>query len=113
MSMEALLSDIRYGLRALRRAPLFAAGVALTIGIGLGILCSVFTIFNAYVLRPYPVDDPYSLYEFSRDTGTDRRQPFTWREFIALRDQTNLFTDLFALRTFYAMVDGRPFAVEL
>jgi putative ABC transport system permease protein len=61
--MEALWSDIRYGLRALRRAPLFAASVALTIGIGLGILCSVFTVFNAYVLRPFPVDDPYSLYE--------------------------------------------------
>ena len=111
--MEALLFDIRYGLRALRRAPLFAASVALTIGIGLGILCSVFTVFNAYVLRPFPVHDPYSLYEFSRDTKTARRQAFTWREFIDLRSQSDAFTDLFAVRTFGTTVDGRPFAVEL
>jgi predicted permease len=111
--MEALLSDIRYGLRALRRAPLFAASVALTIGIGLGILCSVFTVFNAYVLRPLPVDDPYSLYELSRDTKTTRRQAFTWREFIDLRGEADVFTDVFAVGTFKAMVQGRPFAVEL
>ena len=88
--MEALLSDIRYGIRGLRRAPLFTASVALTIGIGLGILCSVFAVFNAYVLRPFPVHDPYSLYEFSKDTKTARREPFTWREYTQLHDQSDL-----------------------
>src|SRR5918999_1746160 len=111
--MEALLLDIRYGLRGIRRAPLFAAGVVLTIGLGLGILCSVFTVFNAYVLRPFPVHDPYSLYEFSRDTRTVRRQAFTWREFADLKGEEVLFSELFAARTFRAQVDGRPIAVEL
>jgi predicted permease len=111
--MEALLSDIRYGVRGLRRSPLFAAAVALTIGIGLGILCSAFAVFNAYVLRPFPVHDPHSLYEFSRDTKTARHEAFTWREYTHLQGQSDVFSELFATRTFRLTVDGHPFAVEL
>lgn len=52
------------------------------------------------------MDEPYSLYEFSRETKTARRQAFTWREFIDLRGQDDVFTEVFAVRTFGAMVDG-------
>lgn len=47
--LESLLYDLRYALRGIRRSPLFAASVAGTIGVGLGILCSAFTIVNAYL----------------------------------------------------------------
>lgn len=111
--VESLWQDIRYGVRGLRRAPLFAASVALTIGIGLGILCSAFAVVNAYVLRPFPVHDPYSLYEFGRDTKKTRWEGFTWREYTHLYSQSDVFSDLFATRTFRATVDGHPLVVEL
>ena len=38
-------------MRGLIRAPVFSLSVILTIGIGVGLNTSVFTIFNAYVLR--------------------------------------------------------------
>jgi hypothetical protein len=41
-----------------------SCGIALTIGLGMGLICSLFTVFEAYVLRPFAVHDPYSLYEF-------------------------------------------------
>jgi tetrahydromethanopterin S-methyltransferase subunit F len=46
--VDSLVQDIRYAVRALRRTPLFAATVAATMGLGLGLLGSAFTILNAY-----------------------------------------------------------------
>src|SRR5690242_16810080 len=60
--VETLLQDIRYALRGFRRSPAFVLTVIATIALGLGINAAVFTIFNAYVLRPAAVRDPYSLY---------------------------------------------------
>src|SRR6185369_7008063 len=50
--IDSLFQDVRYACRGMRRSPLFAASVAATIGLGLGVFTSAFTIFNAYVLRP-------------------------------------------------------------
>jgi ABC-type antimicrobial peptide transport system permease subunit len=59
--MEKVLAsswqDVRYALRIFRRAPLFVCGVAGTIGIGLGFVCSAFTVVNVYLLKPYELRD--------------------------------------------------------
>ena len=70
-----MFRDIRYALRTLRGAPAFAITVVLTLGIGLGLNTALFTLFNAYVLRPFAVKDPYSLYHFGWQTtrGGDAR----------------------------------------
>ena len=49
--MDSLFQDIRYALRVLRRAPLFAATVVATMGLGLGLLGSAFIVLNAYLLN--------------------------------------------------------------
>src|SRR5215471_1653530 len=53
--LESLLQDVAYAMRGFLRAPGFAATVIGTIGIALGLNTTLFTIFNAYVLRPFPV----------------------------------------------------------
>src|SRR5207249_12318153 len=60
---SSMLQDLRFALRGFRRAPAFVATVALTIALGLGLNTSVFTIFDAYVLRPLAIRDPRSLFE--------------------------------------------------
>src|SRR5882762_11837196 len=42
--LESLWQDVRYAVRTLRRTPLFAVTVAATMGLGLGLLGSAFTI---------------------------------------------------------------------
>src|SRR5262249_28223401 len=61
--LDSVVQDLRYALRALRRSKAFTATAVLTLGLGLGLNTVLFTIFNAYVLRPFAVRDPYSLYE--------------------------------------------------
>jgi predicted permease len=52
--MEALLQDIRYALRGLRRSPGHALVAVLTIGLGVGVNTTVFTWMQALVLHPFP-----------------------------------------------------------
>jgi len=55
-SVEELLADVRYGVRALRRNPMFTAVAMLTIAIGIGANTAVFSVVNSVLLKPlnYP-----------------------------------------------------------
>src|SRR3954449_9507420 len=63
--LDSWKQDIRYALRGLRKSPGFTLAVIGAIGLGIGLNTTVFTVFNTYVLRPYAVRDPYSLYGFT------------------------------------------------
>ena len=60
MFAQSLAQDVRYACRGARRAPLFAISVAGTMGIGLGVLCSWFTIVNAYLFKAVRLPEPAS-----------------------------------------------------
>ena len=78
--LETLFQDIRYAVRSFRRAPTFSLTVIATIGLGLGVNAAVFTLFNAYVLRPLAVRDPYSLYLFQYRDRVGKLHNLTTRQ---------------------------------
>src|SRR6266436_2676755 len=55
-TVEDLLADVRYGLRALRHNPMFTAVALLTIAIGIGANGAVFSVVDSVLLKPlnYP-----------------------------------------------------------
>ena len=106
-TLETAWRDVRYALRGMRRAPVFASTVILTIALGIGVNTAAFTIFNAYLLRPIPVDDPYSLYAFTWTDRTGRGHWFTWQEYENLGRQTRVFSSAFAARNVVTRINGR------
>src|SRR5262245_49591636 len=48
------LLDLRYGVRAVRRAPLFTLVAALTLAIGIGATTAVFTVVYGVLIKPLP-----------------------------------------------------------
>lgn len=60
--LEDLLADARFALRWLRRSPGFAVAAILTIGLGVGATTALFSVVNAFLLRPLPVVQPDRLY---------------------------------------------------
>ncbi len=97
---EELIQDVRYGLRSFARAPAFALSLVVTIGLGVGISSSAFTVFNAYVLRPFDVRDPSSLYSVNWMDRSGHYHDFSRADFDAVRRPNAALSDVVAFRTF-------------
>src|SRR2546425_7088740 len=82
---SSMLQDVRFALRGFRRSPALVATVVLTIALGLGLNTSVFTIFDAYVLRPLAIRDPGSLYEVLFQDRRGWGKSLSWRQYQDLR----------------------------
>jgi putative ABC transport system permease protein len=105
--LDSLAQDVRYAARGIRKAPGFALTVISTIGLGLGLITTLFTVLNTYVFRTIAVSDAQGLYEFWWES-TDGTWRATWSQFQALRRENHVFADVAAYGPLYVPLDGRP-----
>src|SRR5205085_5401260 len=98
-----LRQDFIDSARTMRRNPLFAAIVVLTLGLGIAANSSIFTLVNALLLRPLPVDQPGELVAIgdphrtsSFSTGTARTDLLSYPLYRDIRRDNRVIPDLFA-----------------
>src|SRR5688572_31915382 len=115
MPFEQLARDIRYAARGLWRDRPFTLTTVSTLTVAIALVTAVFTIFNAYVLRPYAVRDPYGLYEVRWHTrpvgGTGTRwaqagRTFRWSDYQELQRRGDVFEAVIAERNRSVTADG-------
>jgi predicted permease len=91
---DEINADVRFGLRTLRKSPVFAATAIVSLALGIGANAFVFSVFNSLLLRPLPIEDPARVKFVETTTGPSHSFP-TYRE---LRDNNSTFTGLAAYR---------------
>src|SRR5512146_1338100 len=111
--IEETRQDLAYALRTFRRAPTFVLTVVATIGLGLGLLATAFTLFDAYVLRPVAVRDPMSLYDVSWHSRDGMWHALTWPQYRAICSSQEVFTECLANPHLQARIRGRPMIGQL
>jgi predicted permease len=87
-SLEAILRDIRFGARQLRRSPGFFTAAVLTLALGIGANTAMFGVVHGVLLKPLPYPEPerlVSIWSSAPGVGWDRvvlapAQYFTYRE---------------------------------
>jgi putative ABC transport system permease protein len=71
--LEHFGQDVRYGARALRRNPIFAAAAIVTLGLATGATTAIFSLVNGVLLRPLPFENPDRLVQvYGRNWAEDR-----------------------------------------
>jgi predicted permease len=94
--LEQFGRDVGYAWRGLRRSPAFASTTVLTLAVGLGMVTVVFALFSAYVLRPFAVRDPYSLYALSWQAQEAGGVQWRWRDYESLAQRREIFDAVIA-----------------
>ncbi len=93
--LDDLVTDVRYALRVTRRSPGFTIGVALTLGVGIGVNGIVFGFVNSILLRPVPSRAPDELVAvFNRDTRSGRPGELGYEDYKDFRDRSGAFQGL-------------------
>jgi predicted permease len=111
--IESITRDIRYAWRGFRKSPGFALAVVGTIGAALGLNTTMFTVFSAYALRPFAVQNPWSLYAFSWYGKNGQPHRSTWAQYQELAARQAPFSEVIATESLPADVEGRTLLGEL
>jgi putative ABC transport system permease protein len=109
-----LVQDFRFGLRRLRRTPLFTAAVLVTLSTAIAANVAVFSAVRAILLRPMPIRQPDRLV-LAQETAAGKGMSISevsHRNFVDWRAQNQTFESMAAIGSTNASYvidrDGRP-----
>lgn len=90
--MDNFLQDLRFGLRMLRKNPGFTTVAVLVLAIGIGVNTAIFSVVNSVLLQPLPYPGSQRLM-LLQGLSDSRHIPVSYTEFLAWKDQKELFED--------------------
>jgi len=110
-TLANLIQDLRYGLRMLRRNPLFAGAAVITLGLGLGATLAVFNVVNGVLLRPLPYRDPERIniiwFALRGDDGNVWKLPLSSGSYSDIERDSRSFEAVAAFRAWpYAIAES-------
>src|SRR5579871_4870522 len=96
--MRTLWNDIRYGIRILAANPGFAAVAILSLAIGIGANTAMFSLADALLLRPLPVERTSEIVRVVSTSKAEQYGRISYPDYKDFRDQTKTLSGLLAYR---------------
>jgi putative ABC transport system permease protein len=95
--MGTLWNDIRFGVRVLLKRPGFTVIAIFTLAVAIGLNTAIFSLFNALLLRPLPVQDSSSVVNlYAGIEGEQSAGVFSYPDFADSRAQNSVFSAMAA-----------------
>jgi macrolide transport system ATP-binding/permease protein len=98
--LERLWQDIQYGCRMLAGSPGFTIVAVLSLAIGIGANCAIFSFADALLLRPLPVARPGEVLTVGSTATLEALRASTlvssYRDYADIRDRNKSFDGLAA-----------------
>jgi predicted permease len=101
-SVEAMVSDVRYALRALRSSPSYAFAAISTLGVAIAVTSTLLTVSNTVLRQRWDVPDPERIFTLVVARGGPRISPAEARY---LNDRATTFKGIIAVRCLSGMND--------
>ncbi len=96
--METLLHDLRFATRVLLKSPGFTAIAVLTLALGIGANCAIFSVVNAMLIQSLPFRDPDRLMWVWDVQPQLEQAPASYPEFVDWRNMNQVFEQMAAGR---------------
>jgi len=92
------VNPTRYAARTLLNSPGFTIVALLSLALGIGVNTTIFSVVNAVLLRPLPVERPSELVEIYSTTGNDDfpQSVFSYPDYVDLRDNNDVYSGVAA-----------------
>jgi hypothetical protein len=97
--VESVLSDVRFGVRMLRKSPTVTAAALISLALGIGVCIAAFSVLDTLILKPLPVRDPNRLVQLTYPTeGAEAEEEMFSQPLLeCLRSATSARIELFGL----------------
>lgn len=108
--MERTITDIKYGLRMLRKNLVFTAVAVFTLALGIGGSTSIFSVVDGMMLRPLPyadADELVSVWSDQSRRGGPVREWLNYPNFRDLQRLDRVFAEVALYNDFFPTLTGR------
>ena len=103
--LDNLFADVRFALRWLRRSPAFTLIAIASLAIGIGFNTALFTLVDALLFRPLPVERPDRLVDvFTSGSDGDQYATSSYPDYLDVKAQNQVFSDMLAFSPSMAAV---------
>ena len=95
--MSSFLQHVRYAARQLRKNPGFTAVTVLTLGVGIGASAAIFSLLDAFWLRPMAIPQQQQIVRLFSTTQQEQQGLFSYGEYQAIAHSTQSLKSLVAI----------------
>ncbi len=92
--LEDLIQDVRYGVRILRRSPLFTGAILFVLALGIGASTAIFSVVDGILFQSLPYPNAEGLLRVFSTHQEEPRGSFTGADYLDIEAQSEAFEHL-------------------